>query len=147
MARLEEEPYLFWLKVKFWTLHVKPCGHDKDYRFCLMTSKVRCWWWEEEPYWFLFAGSKANVKFGNLPVKPFGHDPIYFRSWCEMLWSTLAPCDGMPHFVFSLMFFDDFLHLQQYQKHWIPMKFSHILENFNYVALNMFMYVRFSARA
>ena len=46
------------------------------------TSHAHCWWWEEEPYWFLVAGSKVKVNFGTLCLKPCGHDTDY--SFCPI---------------------------------------------------------------
>ena len=64
----EEECYWFWVtrskvKVNFGILHVKPCGHDTGYSFCLInfqTSHLIFWWWEEKTYWFGVTGSKGQ---------------------------------------------------------------------------------------
>ena len=46
------------------------------------TSHAHLPWWEEEPYWFWFTGSKVKVNFGTLCIRPCGHDGNY--SFCPI---------------------------------------------------------------
>ena len=68
----EDGPFDFWS----WdqrsrsnlALSIKPCWHNTNYR-SLSNFTLRCWCWEEGPYWFWVTGLKVKVKFGTLVYK------------------------------------------------------------------------------
>ena len=76
------ESYWFWVKGQgrlchsvYKTLWARYILHFLPNHF--LTTPASCGWWEEEPYWFLFAGWKVKVKFSILCIKPCGHDAYY----------------------------------------------------------------------
>ena len=64
-----KETYWFWVtgsKVKFGTLSITHCGHDKGYSFCLISFKLHVQVVDderEEIYWFWGHGVKGQGQF------------------------------------------------------------------------------------
>ena len=86
----EEEPWVTGSKVKvnFGTICTRPCGHDSDYSFCLITFKLHMQVVDDERRNPIDCGSRGQRSRSTLDlcIRPCGHDSDY--SFCPITFQS-----------------------------------------------------------